>query len=106
MELASRQKALEQKLQDDRDLRMFHARVGELLEGERRPELIQRAKRRVSMWEERRLCSSYYINQWSALLTAYSTEKFREVILSPSSSRSLALMQNSPFSFLMRELTD
>jgi hypothetical protein len=49
------------------------------------------------------LCSSYYIRFWSSVVKAGDSETFKAKVLNASKQRSAAMMQNTPFSFLMRE---
>lgn len=95
------EQAVFKKREQDIALRAFHAEVCELLEGERRDELVKKAQERVDLWATRKLCSTYFIKHWASVLAANDTERFRSVVLDPKSKHSLGLMQNTPFSFLM-----
>ncbi len=60
-----------------------------------------RAIHRVDLWESRGLCSSDYIAAWRQLL-ALDAASFRNEVLSDAPGM-VALRQNTPFGFLLRE---
>lgn len=62
-----------------------------------------RAIHRVDLWESRRLCSRDYITAWRRLL-ALDAASFRHEVLSDAPGM-VALRQNTPFGFLLRECT-
>jgi hypothetical protein len=103
MDINTHLEARRQKQAQDLALRDFHAKVCELLESERRQELLRKAQERIRLWETRKLCSSYFIRHWTAVLSSQSTDKFKSLILDPNSKHALGLMQNTPFSFLISE---
>ena len=55
------------------------------------------------LWQDNKLCSSYYIRFWSSVVKAGDSETFKAKVLAASKRQSAAMMQNTPFSFLMRE---
>lgn len=100
-----RQQALLDKQRCDAALRAFHVQVCELLDTDRGPDLRREARERVALWRSRQLCSGYYVRQWVKILAAPSTVEFRLRVLDSRARNALALMQNTPFSFLMGELS-
>ena len=64
---------------------------------------LQRAAQRIQLWQDNKLCSSYYIRFWSSVVKAGDSETFKAKVLAASKRQSAAMMQNTPFSFLMRE---
>jgi len=91
------------KLAHDAGMQSFHDYVYAQLQTPRRDEILQRAAQRISLWKQNKLCSSYYIRFWSAVVAAGDSETFKAKVLNASKRRSVAMMQNTPFSFLMRE---
>lgn len=77
-----------------------HALV--LLRSDRRNDVKVQAERRIRMWEERDLCSRFYIDSWRRLINSDPSEMEREVC--GDAPQAHALAQNSPFSFLMKEV--
>lgn len=97
------QQARNEKLSHDEELRSFHAYVYAQLQSPRKDEILQRATERIQLWQRNKLCSSYYIRFWRAVVNAGDSESFKEKVLNAHDRRSAAMMQNTPFSFLMRE---
>lgn len=93
----------EQRVVEEKRL-SFHAYVYEQLQSPRKEEILQRAAQRIDLWRRNKLCSSYYIRFWSAVVESGDSEVFRAKVLGASRRRAAAMMQNTPFSFLMREL--
>ncbi|MEY2840251.1 MAG: hypothetical protein RJB60_2550 [Pseudomonadota bacterium] len=91
------------KLDHDEALESFHGYVYEQLNSPRKDEILQRAAQRIQLWQRDKLCSSYYIRFWSSVVKAGDSETFKAKVLNASKQRSAAMMQNTPFSFLMRE---
>jgi hypothetical protein len=81
----------------------FHVYVHEQLQSPRRDEILQRAAERIAIWKKNKLCSSYYIRFWTAVVGAADSDVFKAKVLGASKRRSVAMMQNTPFSFLMPE---
>lgn len=73
-----------------------------LLRSDRRQDVLAKAQERIQMWEERDLCSRFYIDSWRRLLNSDPSEMEREVCNGAPQAHALA--QNSPFSFLMKEV--
>lgn len=93
------------KQTQDAALRTFHSYVYEQLQSERKDEILQRARERIGLWKKGRLCSDYYIRFWSGVVASGDSDVFRHKVLDASERRALGMMQNTPFSFLMRELS-
>lgn len=102
-EVMAQKQARKSKLDQDADLQAFHGYVCAQLESPRKDEILQRAAQRIRLWQTQKLCSDYYIRFWSSVVKAGDVETFRAKVLNASSKRSVAMMQNTPFSFLMRE---
>ena len=85
------------------ELESFHGYVYAQLQSPRKDEILKRAAQRIELWRRNRLCSSYYIRFWSSVVSAGDSEVFRTKVLGASKRRSAAMMQNTPFSFLMQE---
>ena len=83
-------------------LSRLHKHVLFLLRSDRRDDIKVRAERRIKMWEERDLCSRFYIDSWRRLINSDPSEIEREVC--GDAPQAHALAQNSPFSFLMDEV--
>lgn len=100
--MIERTKALAEKAERDMGLLSFHQKVYELLSLEDGDGIKAEALNKVELWKKDNLCIRYYIETWEAIIKN-GLAMFHEKILSSESRESLALMQNSPFSFLMRE---
>lgn len=88
----------------DLALRGLHGYVYQQLSTERKDELLQRARERIALWRREQLCSRYYIRFWSSVVNSGDCEVFKAKVLQASERRSTGMMQNTPFSFLLREL--
>ena len=97
------EQARRDKQDHDEALESFHGYVYAQLNSPRRDEILQRAAQRIQLWQRDKLCSSYYIRFWSSVVKAGDSETFKAKVLGASKRRSAAMMQNTPFSFLMRE---
>lgn len=64
--------------------------------------MIARAQARIQKWEEQDLCSRFYIDAWKRLLNADPSHIELEVC--NGSPQAHALAQNSPFTFLLKEV--
>ncbi len=95
--------ARHEKLDHDEQLQSFHAYVYAQLQSPRKDEILRRAAQRVQLWRDNKLCSAYYIRFWSSVVQAGDSDTFKTKVLDASKRRSAAMMQNTPFSFLMRE---
>ena len=91
------------KQDQDEALQSFHGYVYAQLNSPRKDEILQRAAQRIQLWQRDKLCSNYYIRFWSSVVKAGDSETFKAKVLNASQRRSAAMMQNTPFSFLMRE---
>ncbi len=101
--LAELEQARHDKLDHDEQLQSFHEYVYSQLNSPRKNEILQRAAQRIQIWQDNKLCSNYYIRFWSSVVKAADSEIFKTKVLTASTRRSAAMMQNTPFSFLMRE---
>ncbi len=97
------QQARNEKQDHDAKLQSFHGYVYDQLQSPRKDEILQRAAQRIQLWQRNKLCSNYYIRFWSSVVKAGDSETFRAKVLEASKRRSTAMMQNTPFSFLMQE---
>lgn len=93
----------QEKLQQDVALRAFHGYVHEQLQSDRKDEILRHAQQRIGLWKKGNLCSAYYIRFWSAVVASGDSAVFKSRVLDASARRATGLMQNTPFSFLMRE---
>ena len=100
---AERKQARREKLAHDEALQSFHGYVYAQLNSPRKDEILRRAAQRIQLWHDNKLCSSYYIRFWSSVVKSGDNEAFKAKVLNASKRRSAAMMQNTPFSFLMRE---
>ena len=100
---AQQLKARQDKLAQDASLRSFHGYVYEQLRSDRRDDILQRARARIGLWKKGKLCSAYYIRFWSGVVASGDSDTFKQRVLDVSGRRALGMMQNTPFSFLMRE---
>ena len=91
------------KLDHDEELQSFHSYVYAQLQSPRKDEILERAAQRIELWQRDKLCSRYYIRFWRSVVKAGDSETFKAKVLDSSRRRSAAMMQNTPFSFLMRE---
>lgn len=96
--------ARQDKRAQDAALRSFHAYVYEQLQSGRKDEILQRARQRIGLWKKGRLCSDYYIRFWSGVIASGDSQVFKQKVMEASERRAVGMMQNTPFSFLMREL--
>jgi hypothetical protein len=96
-------RARQEKLVHDAGVQSFHVYVHEQLQTARREDILQRAADRIAIWKQNKLCSSYYIRFWASVVAAGDSETFKAKVLNASKRRSVAMMQNTPFSFLMKE---
>lgn len=97
-------RARQDKQAQDAALRALHRYVYEQLQSHRRDEILEHARQRIGLWKKGRLCSDYYIRFWSGVVTPGDSAVFKQKVLDASERRTLGMMQNTPFSFLMREL--
>lgn len=101
--LDARRAARADKHRQDDALRALHERVLSLLSD--RPHaapMIARAEAVIAKWESARTCSPFYIEHWRRIL-ADPVDGLRQHVLSPDAPNAVALMHNTPFSFLLRE---
>lgn len=95
--------ARQDKQQQDAALRAFHGYVHEQLQSDRKDDILRHARERIGLWKKGRLCSDYYIRFWSGVVASGDSAVFKARVLDASARRATGLMQNTPFSFLMRE---
>ncbi len=100
---AQQLKARQDKLAQDASLLSFHGYVYEQLRSDRRDDILQRARARIELWKKGKLCSACYIRFWSGVVASGDNDTFKQRLLDPSGRRAMGMMQNMPFSFLMRE---
>lgn len=101
--LAARSAARAAKHQQDEDLRALHERVLVLVADQARaPSVIARAHATIAMWDSVGTCGAFYIKEWRRIL-ADPAERLRSQVLMLDAPNGLALMQNTPFGFLLRE---
>lgn len=101
--LAARRAARATKHQQDEDLRALHERVLALVSDKARaPSVIARAHATIAKWESAGTWGAFYIKEWRRIL-ADPAEQLRSQVLLLDAPNGLALMQNTPFGFLMRE---
>jgi hypothetical protein len=96
--------ARQDKQQQEAALRAFHGYVYDQLKSDRRDEILRHAQERIGLWKKGKLCSDYYIRFWSGVVASGDSEVFKARVLDASARRATGMMQNTPFSFLMREL--
>ncbi|MBS0317328.1 MAG: hypothetical protein JSR49_09410 [Proteobacteria bacterium] len=101
---AQKLEARQHKRAQDSTLRAFHRYVHEQLQSERKDEILRRARARIGLWKQGQLCSDYYIRFWSQVVNSGDSEVFKQRVLQASERQALGMMQNTPFSFLMREV--
>ena len=92
------------KSAQDAALRDLHRYVFEQLQSDRKDEILQHARQRIGLWKQGRLCSDYYIRFWSGVVSSGDSATYKQKVLEASERRTLGMMQNTPFSFLLREL--
>ncbi len=63
---------------------------------------LERARGQVRKWAEARICSQWYVDQWTSLLTG-SGPQIASNILALGGDDARALFQNTPFGFLVRD---
>lgn len=104
LELEELKTARSSKREQDVRLLAFHQKVFHLLKSPSASEILSKAVGRINLWRDQNLCSDYFISAWTSILSSKEFEEFEKRILDPNSKESLALIQNSPLSFLMREI--
>ncbi len=86
-------------------LRALHAGIADDIE--RNPavgaELVERARQRVTQWAEASTCSPFYIRAWRRILRSRPESGLRKLVLGRTGIED-AMLQNSPFSFVMAEV--
>lgn len=100
---ARKPKARQDRLALEASLRTFDGYVYEQLRSGRRDEILQHARERIGLWKKGKLCSAYYIQFWSGVVASGDSHAFKAMVLDAPGRRALGIMQNTPFSFLMRE---
>jgi hypothetical protein len=94
--------ALAEKQERDLHLLAFHHKVYVLLQSERSSEILEKAQERIALWKNQRLCHVDYIETWESMID--HLDEFKARALDDLSDNGVALRQNTPFSFLMKEL--
>lgn len=98
-----RQALAEQASRMDR-LRVVHEALLDVLEDPgdaRSSEWMSQARRNIRQWQANGTCSPDYVTAWDAILAA--PKQGLRALLSDERSRA-AMLQNSPFGFLIRTL--
>lgn len=86
----------------DRSLWLLHQRAAELLADPVRGEEVRtRAKAQVELWAARQLCNERYVTAWRQIL-AGPPGGVSEAMLG-AGDEGVALRQNTPFGFLLRD---
>ncbi|HEY0843389.1 hypothetical protein [Methylotenera sp.] len=87
-------KARQDQLGHEQKRKLAHAKVADLLR-ERNIDVINFAFNQINKWQENKLCSLDYIEEWSSLIK--SPDKAADLLLEDS-PRAIRLRQNTPFS--------
>jgi transcriptional regulator with XRE-family HTH domain len=91
-----------QRLYEER-LGRAHERIAtKLALGELEPGAIGRARDQVRKWDEHRICSKWYVDRWSEILSG-PDRQIASKLLGLDKADARALFQNTPFGFLVRE---
>ena len=86
---------------DDALLRKHATVVERFVRSNEGPEIRAQATRTVDQWERERRCDAYYVRAWRRIL-ALPTARLAEEVLR-ADDEGIALRQNSPFGFLLRD---
>jgi len=97
--LEQRRLARQAKARHDEELRQFHVQVADAMNGSEAQQMRERALLSVHIWQEKALCSRYYIDEWRRILNL-PPQALRQAI-TRDDGEGIALRQNSPFEFLM-----
>jgi len=101
--LQERRLALAEKQGKDAALLAFHHQVYDLLQSsDRAPALRDQAKAKIALWADQKLCHADYIHAWGKMID--DLNEFKVKALDDPSDNGVALRQNTPFSFLLKEL--
>ena len=103
-ELEELKAARSSKREQDLRLLAFLQKIFLLLKSPSSSEILLKAVGRINLWREQNLCSDYFISAWTSILSSRELVEFEKRILDPNSKESLALIQKSPLSFLMRDV--
>ncbi len=80
-----------------------HERIAALLALDAiEPGDIERARNQVRKWADQKICSQWYVDQWTGIL-AGSGREIASRMLKLKKDDAKALFQNTPFGFLVRE---
>lgn len=91
-----------QRLYEERLARAHERIAANLALGEIGTDAIARARAQVRKWDEQRICSKWYVERWSEILSGAAPKiAARLLALAPADAK--ALFQNTPFGFLVRE---
>lgn len=100
---AQMEQARKDKIAHDANMLALHDYVYQQLTGPRKTEILAHAQKRIRLWKKDKLCSNYYIRFWSRVVTSGDCDVFKSMVLDASRRKSIGMMQNTPFSFLLRE---
>jgi len=100
---ASRAKALRQQQEiNAKRLQKHVAVVRALRDPALAPQVVNSAMMQVRQWQEKQLCSSYYIDAWRALLNDPAKAA---AVLEESSPYAVQMRQNAPFVSYIRQIS-
>ena len=99
--LEQRRLARQEKSKRDAELLQLHELAADAMAGSEARQVRERALSRVDAWEEKGLCSRYYIDEWRRMLSL-PPQALRQAMLRQDGDGT-AFRQNTPFSFLMRQ---
>jgi hypothetical protein len=100
---AQMEHARKDKQAHDARMLALHDYVYQQLDTPRKSEILAHAQRRIGLWKKDKLCSDYYIRFWSRVVASGDGGVFKSMVLDASKRKTIGMMQNTPFSFLMRE---
>jgi hypothetical protein len=105
-QLQERREALAALRARHSELRTIHALIADdlrLAGSPRASHILSDAVAQVALWEKDRLCSPFYIRTWRRVLRSdHAAEALMRIVRNPSDSAD-ALLQNSPFSHVLRD---
>jgi hypothetical protein len=99
--LEQRRLARQEKARRDVELMRLHVLAADAMTGSQARQVRERALSKVAAWEEKGLCSRYYIDEWRRILSLPPPE-MRQAMLDRADDWGIALRQNTPFGFLVK----
>ena len=91
-----------QRLYEEKLARAHERIAASLALGEIDAGAIGQAKDQVKKWSDQRICSQWYVDQWSKILEG-SGAQIASKLLKLDKGDAKALYQNTPFGFLVKE---